>query len=388
MIASVIAAGEKAVGQASALRLYGQTDMMTREQVAAAYELILQRPPESEEAVSHHLHYADLGALGRALLGSAEFTASLPQSVPTHEHQVYRGYRPEETALFERHRRPDAVGEEGFIVNFVGCRTQCRLQAPLLPFSGVVEGPPAPVGNTQGETAEWIGVLRAVDEAGASFRMLELGAGYGPWMAATYVSARRRGVEDVRVYGVEGDAAHVDFIHTNMRDNGVPESAYVAVHGAVGATDGVTFWPVEEDSSAVYGGRPLGADGADYLGGRRRRLVEVPVIALDALLRREPFWDLVHIDIQGQEGEVCAAGIAALDSRVRRVVVGTHSRVQDGLVMDTFHKAGWSLENEKPTITIWNEAVPTVEGMALVDGVQVWRNPRVASASAPATPTA
>lgn len=50
---------------------------------------------------------------------------------------------------------------------------------------------------------------------------------------------------------------------------------------------------------------------------------------------------------------------------------------QDGIVMDTFHKAGCSLENEKPTITVWNNAVPTVEGMALVDGVQVWRNPKV-----------
>ena len=45
--------------------------------------------------------------------------------------------------------------------------------------------------------------------------------------------------------------------------------------------------------------------------------------------------------------------------------------------MDVFHRAGWMLENEKPTVRMWNDAVPTVEGMATVDGVQVWRNPAI-----------
>ena len=353
--------------------------MVTPEEVVLAYRLILQRPPESDEAIAHHLQEEDPRSLGRTLMASAEFASRSAPAPGAHPHHVFPGYRPEETALLARFRHAEGAGEAGFVTNFVGSRTRCRLQAQLAPFSGVVEEPPAPVGNTQAETAEWLGTLRAVEEAGAAFRMLELGAGYGPWMATTHRAARRRGVADIRVYGVEGDEAHVGFIHVNMGDNGVRPDAYEAIHSAVGARDGVAFWPVEEDSSAVYGGRPLAADdgGAAYLGQRRARLAEVPVLAIDRLLEREPFWDLVHIDIQGQEGEVCEAGVEQMTLRVRRVVVGTHSRVQDGRVMAVFHAAGWSLENEKPTITVWNDAIPTVEGMALVDGVQVWRNPRL-----------
>ncbi|RYE91882.1 MAG: hypothetical protein EOO77_47560 [Oxalobacteraceae bacterium] len=134
---------------------------------------------------------------------------------------------------------------------------------------------------------------------------------------------------------------------------------------------------LHDDPGGTYGGRPMEADGSSYLGTTLGQVVEVPVVGINGLLQRESRWDLVHIDIQGHEGDVCRAGITEMTRRVHRVVIGTHSRVQDGIVMDIFHKAGWALENEKPTIAIWRPEVPTVEGMAIVDGVQVWRNPYV-----------
>lgn len=294
-----------------------------------------------------------------------------------HEHHIYRGYDPSDLEVFRQFSRYDGTGEPGFVTNFLGAKTRCILQLPLVPFDGAVEGLPEPVGSTQGETAEWIGTLRSVLEANSSFRLLELGAGYGPWMAITHKAALQRGISDIQVYGVEGDAHHVDYIRTNMEDNGIRDDQATIIHGAVGQADGTTYWAVEEDPGNVYGGRPVSSDGSNYLGQVRDQLVAIPVIGINNLLRREPRWDLVHIDIQGGEGEVCEAGIVEMTNRVRRVVIGTHSRIQDGLVMATFHKAGWTLENEKPTITVWNDNVPTVEGMALVDGVQVWRNPGI-----------
>ena len=166
-------------------------------------------------------------------------------------------------------------------------------------------------------------------------------------------------------------------IRANRRDNDSDERDNTVIHGAVGPEDGVAYWAVEDNPDAVYGGRPVADDGSNYLGAVRDNLVEVRVLGINGLLAREPLWDLLHIDIQGYEGDVCRAGIEEMTRRVRRVVIGTHSRVQDGVVMDVFHKAGWSLENEKPTITVWNDTVPTVEGMALVDGIQVWRNFKV-----------
>jgi FkbM family methyltransferase len=356
--------------------------MITRDQVLTAYELILQRSPESESAIDYHLAFPDLRALGRHFTSSPEFKISQPKPTPApttiHEHHIYRGYVPSDLDVFQHFSQYDGLGAPGFVTNFLGVRTRCTLQLPLVPFDGTVEGLPEPVGSTQGETAEWIGTLRAVLEAGSSFRLMELGAGYGPWMAITHAAARQRGITDIHVYGVEADAHHVDFIRTNMQDNTIDEAQGTAIHGAVGAEDGVAYWAVEEEPGAVYGGRPMiASDGNDYLGNTRSTIVEVPVVGINGLLSREVMWDLLHIDIQGHEGEVCRAGIEQMTQCVRRVVVGTHSRIQDGIVMETFHKAGWSLENEKPTISIWNDAIPTVEGMAVVDGAQVWRNPRV-----------
>ena len=42
-----------------------------------------------------------------------------------------------------------------------------------------------------------------------------------------------------------------------------------------------------------------------------------------------------------------------------------------------FHSLGWVLENEKPTRFVYRPCAPTVENMAVLDGVQVWRNPRL-----------
>lgn len=352
--------------------------MVTRERVIMAYELILNRQPESEDAIKSHLSHPDLSALGRGLIDSPEckdLYSELSPAPAVHEHQIYSGYAPSDLDVFRQFEHYKGPSKPGFVTNFLGCRTRCTLQSALVPFDGTVEGLPVPVGNTQAETAEWIGTLRAVLDAESRFRLLELGAGYGPWMATTHVAATQKGIRDIRVYGVEADAGHMRFIETNMRDNGIDQADFVPMHAAVGTKDGTAYWPVEDEPENVYGGRPMtDTGGKDYMGNVRQKVVEVPVLSIDGLLQREDVWDLVHVDIQGHEGDVCRAGIDEMSRRVRRVVIGTHSRIQDGIVMEAFHQAGWRLENEKPTISRWNEAAPTPEGMAVVDGVQVWQN--------------
>jgi hypothetical protein len=67
-------------------------------------------------------------------------------------------------------------------------------------------------------------------------------------------------------------------------------------------------------------------------------------------------------------------------AKVHWPVVGTHSRKIDGDLMDLMHRAGWQLENEKPAKLVWNTGFPTLEGMTVLDGTQVWRNPRFSNA--------
>ena len=88
---------------------------------------------------------------------------------------------------------------------------------------------------------------------------------------------------------------------------------------------------------------------------------------------------MVHIDIQGWEGEVCRSCIDALSERVKWVVIGVHSRIQDAELLQIFHGAGWILEHEKPTRFRYRPSQVNFEAMVTADGTQVWRNPRLAA---------
>jgi hypothetical protein len=92
---------------------------------------------------------------------------------------------------------------------------------------------------------------------------------------------------------------------------------------------------------------------------------------------REPSWDLVHIDVQGDEVEICRSCIDELNSRVRRVIAATHSRKLDGDFLELMFRAGWYLEHEKPAKFAFMPNRTALEAMTTIDGTQVWRNPRL-----------
>jgi len=350
---------------------------VSRDDVLTAYDMFLDRRPEDEYAISWHMQFPDRRALADHMLGSEEYRLRTQTPPAPADDQVYAGYAPRELALFEQFPPYDGPGSPGFVTNFLGVRVRTSFSTPLQSFDGHVEGHPVPVGGVQGETAEFIGMLRSVLDARDRYALLECGAGYGPWMAIAAAAAARRGISDVRLYGIEGDAGHFRFMSEHLDDNGVsPENRHL-IHGAVGASAGTARWPVVDNAADVYGGRPMDDGSTDYHGTPQSRLVEVQVHSINDLLQREPVWDLLHVDIQGGEGALCRAGVEAMNRCVRRVVIGTHSRALDGEVMSVFHAAGWTLENEKPTVMVWRDGAPTLETMARVDGVQVWRNPRL-----------
>jgi hypothetical protein len=82
--------------------------------------------------------------------------------------------------------------------------------------------------------------------------------------------------------------------------------------------------------------------------------------------------------VQGWEAKLCAGCIGSLTVRARWLVIGTHSRLIEGEIIDRLAAAGWVLENEKPTRFQFDSRKPSVEQMTVVDGVQVWRNARLA----------
>ncbi len=206
----------------------------------------------------------------------------------------------------------------------------------------------------------------------------------GPWLVYGAVAARALGVTNIHMLGVEADYEHYLTMLRHLKDNGFEPEDHKIYCAAVGAVAGKAHFPVTSDSFNEWGTRPgileegkmRQADGS-YLGSMAAlEQVEVDVFGINDLLAQRDFWDLIHIDIQGCEAEVCLAGMAQFSEKVHYVIVGTHSRLLDGAVLELFHKAGWFLENEKPTQFTYRQGVEPLESMTWVDGTQVWRNPK------------
>lgn len=301
--------------------------------------------------------------------------------------QRYAGYSGADLGLFPLFHVHGLEPTPGFITDFLGTRirTTC-VHSASRHLDGTVLGVPVPA-DFHSEAAEWVGLLKAVLSCKGSFRAMELGAGWGPWIVAGAVAARTRGINDVFLCGVEADPDRYEMMRQHLRDNDIDPSRHALLLGAVGAAPGRARWPKGYNPTDDMGTRPLRPEGercrqgsegvSDYRGFVFNEYMDVEVFALSDLVARQPVWDFVHIDVQGWEGEICAAGVGALNERVRWSVIGTHSRKLDGDLVDLFCRNGWVLENEKPSRFAYVPGGASLEAMTTTDGVQVWRNPRL-----------
>jgi FkbM family methyltransferase len=297
--------------------------------------------------------------------------------------QLYAGYQDSDVQLLRDFLVPDRQAQPGFIVDFLDVRTRVTsLANGQRKCEGVLDIPVP--GDYHAEAIEYIGLVKSVLRAKDQFVAMELGAGWGPWLVAGAKAAARRGIQTVRLYGVEADPMHYEFMVRHFLDNGLDPSQHALIHAAVGLEPGRARFPKVADAANDWGSRPARLDGsttnaqdAAYLGHLLDDYIDVEVVAIDALLTREPRWDLVHVDVQGWERLLCERATGLLNERVTYVVIGTHSRKLDGDMVDLFHREGWLLEHEKPSRFTFLPGVQLLESMNQADGTQVWRNPRL-----------
>ena len=305
---------------------------------------------------------------------------------PALRHHSYFGFQDEDLDLLDQLTVEGQTGEPGFITEPYGIRTRvASLWPDMAQYSGHVAGLPIP-SNWHWEASEWIAVMRSVLQAKDRYRIMELGAGWGPAVVAGSVLARRRGITDIKATALEADAAHYATLRQHFLDNGFDPDEHAVMDAAVGRHSGTAKWPITDNNAAEYGNRPLdtvqdsqgGEDRTqDYLGRDIAQTRDVTVVSFRSLLMSEPVWDLLHVDIQGGEVEICSDTIDLMNERAGRVCFGVHSRKLDGDLFDIFWKAGWVLEGDTPTRFNFNRAAQSAEAMTSVDGCQVWRNPRL-----------
>jgi len=302
----------------------------------------------------------------RIVTGSAEFLAQY-RSGPFYTYNSMIDV----DEIILRHAAPDIQPEAGVLVNYLGVKIDPKyLPSALSDSAGTVEGTPIPA-NWHADMAEWAAALRAVDLAQDTFTVAELGCGWGCWINNTGVAARRAGLK-VQLIGVEGDEGHVQFAQECCAANGFSPDQLTIYRGVAAASSGTALFPNAKTSGENYALEPVFAANSKQLKTARAsgNYDELPMIPLAQVVGPHKKLDLLHIDIQGGEVDLIKNSLKVLRERVAYMVIGTHSREIDGLLVGYLRDEGWRLEVERPAIIDLTVDGPRID----IDGVQGWRN--------------
>lgn len=347
--------------------------ILTEEDVVWAYRICLDREPESESVLKHHLKTcANRTELVRAFANSDEFLAKVgevrarPPSPFWHYLSAF-----DAVGTITRYAGKQIDPSPAFVTNFLGVRVRPEFYPKILTErAGTVEPPPIPA-NWHADIAEWASCLRAIDLAGDRFVMLELGCGWGCWMNNLGVAAKSVG-KKVRLFGMEGDQESLRSARQALADNGINEGEFILVHGIAGKAGSIALFPrvsPEGGGGGVAMFDPTNEQLRDAVDSGK--YIRIPVVDLGVLIQDERKLDFMHVDIQGAELDVLTEQFDLVCRKVRYVFVGTHSKQIEGGLFELFTNGGnWKLEVERPAVFGLTDGRPLVQ----IDGVQAWRN--------------
>ncbi|WGM47623.1 hypothetical protein KOAAANKH_02503 [Brevundimonas sp. NIBR10] len=281
------------------------------------------------------------------------------------------------SGILERFRAPphEMVSESGRFINFMGLRTRVDFFAGGDTHDGAIFNQvPDPDDGIYGGVGEYSAILSAVEASKERFTIVELGAGWGPWISAAGVACRRWGIGDVTLVAVEAVENKLGMIQDHLWSNGLGHHTIRVLHGA--AWDQPETVQIPSWVAPVDYGAAAGQTGGDYRG-HETPMVDVPGLTLDMICEGLGIIDFMHWDVQGAEVRLVQSNLELLDSRVRRLFIGTHSRSIEGRIMDALYGLGWHLAWEQPCRLRYDSCKPTLEGMTIKDGEQYWINPKL-----------
>ncbi len=204
---------------------------------------------------------------------------------------------------------------------------------------------------------ELIFVLESILAArdASHFRMIELGAGYGPWLVIAHRAMRRIDGCPVDLVGVEMVPQHFRWMEQHFRNNGIDPARHRLIHAAVSDYEGRAVFRHEFEAGLDFGqqisDRLPGSNGRDVERPRSAVGETVRCITLRGLLEGSETVDLIHIDVQGEELRVLQHAWDEVDRSARRVIVATHSKRIHRSLRKRFIASGWSCRYDFPMRT-------------------------------------
>lgn len=276
-------------------------------------------------------------------------------------------------ALMRSFEARELAPSPGHITNFLGLRVEpCVMPSVLSSMVGHVEGFPWP-GNWHADIAEWAAALRSVELASETYRIVELGCGWGCWVSNMGIAARSRGLQ-VDLIGIEGDAGHLENARRTMVLNGFGEDEFRLVHGVAAPRAGTALFPMDGKPGEHWGHEPIFYPDEQTRQSLLRDGTHSELICYTLRdLAQDREIDLLHIDIQGAELVFVQENFEDISRLVKRVLIGTHSRWLEGALQEHFLSNGWAIEMDRPAICELISGQPEIR----IDGVTSFRNPKL-----------
>ncbi len=277
----------------------------------------------------------------------------------------------------------------GYFVDYFGVRVPISCFPHIRHLDGqCTDQPPYPDDRMRAGFIEYLALVDSIDAAEESYAMAEVGASYAPFTAIAGRLVLRKGLGPVVPCPAEAAANGRQSIQTHLAANALDDPR-VTVHileaAVVDAAKTVYFPDVDctqdNGAAAQYDRSEKDIRGAVI---PMRAVRGIPLMEVLAKFPAGKPIDLMHIDIQGAEKTAFSTAMHALNARVKRLFVATHSREIEGIVMNLFHSHGWVLVAEEPCDFKYCRELELLEGMTFKDGCQYWVNPTLAGAGAPA----
>ena len=306
--------------------------------------------------------------------------------------QVYTGYEEEDFPVIRKFATFAAAVDASHYIDGFGVKTlfECvPFVNPATLNTGRLEFP-VPDDGFHAEAIEYVALADALQRSqeNASFCAVEVGAGWGPWITAAGVIARRRGSGKISLIGVEASSNRFSLMCRHLETNGLRPPAVSGedaqhgniftrlFNGAIWTHDGVILFP--ESDVADMGSAATTSDGETDYRGAKSANKPIPCRKLDTLLQGLGTVDFMHIDIQGAELELLQDQIGWVSRNVRTMMIATHSRPIEGKLMELLFDHGWQLHREKPCRVDWHKDC-SLAGRTVVDGSQYWLNGKLAA---------
>lgn len=247
---------------------------------------------------------------------------------------------------------------------------------------GKIVNPPYPDDSIRAGYIEYLAVVDSILDAQKYYQMSEIGASYAPFSAVAGYLALKHGIEKIALRPVEASFEAKKIINENLNANNLLNDHIDVkiIQAAVVGEFKSCYFPANDPTIDNGGAAQDDWSELDYRGAAvpLRKVKGIPLsFVIDSFAFPSPI-DLLHVDIQGSEIDALPKEIDKLNAKVKRILVGTHSRLIEGRLLELFHAAGWELLAEQSCEFVYRNELSSFVGMTIVDGNQYWMNPLLA----------